>query len=103
MTTLDAPRSVVLDESAHQFIATFMTNVATVSGYGTNRIVTIARIKTLLLAAIGTGEVAPSTAWSMLHHAVADLIAAPDAPHETHGARDYLGTFLEENGDLARA
>ena len=51
MTILE-PSPPVLDQGVHEFISTFMMHVATVSGYGMNRIVTIARIKTLLLAAL---------------------------------------------------
>jgi hypothetical protein len=101
MTTLDVPPSAALDESAHEFISTFMTHVATISGYGMNRIVTIARVKTLLLAAIARGGDAPSTAWSRLHHAIAELVATIDAGYDMHDAHDYLQSFIRENGDLA--
>ncbi len=101
MTILEASPSAALDESASEFISTFMTHVSRVSGYGIHRVVTIARVKTLLLAAIERGDDASSTAWSALHHAIAQLVATADAAYDTYGAHVYLQSFIRENDDLA--
>jgi len=101
MTTLQAPPSNALDETAHTFIATFMAHVATVSGYGKNRLTTIAGIKTLLLAALEGGEGASSAAWRTFYRAIDDLVDASIYAHDTRIAYTYLRTFVQENADLA--
>jgi hypothetical protein len=100
MTTLDVPPSSMLDESAHQFISTFMSHVAEVSGYGADRLVTVARLKTLLLAAIAYGAGGPSTAWGALYRATGELLAAADGAPDRDGAHAYLRAFIRENTDL---
>ena len=99
MTILE-PSPPVLDQGVHEFISTFMMHVATVSGYGMNRIVTIARIKTLLLAALARGDGAPSTAWSALYRAISELVTPLDPGYDKHSAQVYLQSFISENGDL---
>ena len=100
MTTLETQPFVALDESAHEFISTFMSHVATATGYGTNRIATIAGIKTLLLAAIERGDEATS-AWHTLYRAITRLLTPSGATNETHSAYAYLQAFISENVDLA--
>ncbi len=101
MTTLQAFPPVVLDDNAHDFISTFMRHVATLTGYGTNRLATIAAIKTLLLAAMAHGDAAASTAWSALYRAIDELVDASTDAHDARIAHAYLRAFVQENGDLA--
>ncbi len=100
MMVLEAHRAAALDESAHQFIATFMAHVTTVAGYDENRLATIARVKVLLLAALAAGDAAAS-AWYLLHRTIAELIPENAAVRNSHGAFAYLQSFIRENGDLA--
>jgi hypothetical protein len=103
MTTLHGTPPVALDECAHEFIATFMTHVATLTGYGVNRLTTIAGIKTLLLAAMAHEADDAAIAWSALYRAIDDLVDASIDAHDTRFARSYLRAFMLENGDLANA
>ncbi len=99
MTVLQT-RPAALDEGAHEFISTFVSHVAAVAGYGENRIVTIARAKALLLAALERGQDGSAQAWSELHQTIAGIVVANDALH-ARSSRAYLQSFIEENGDLA--
>ena len=99
MTILQT-RPAALDESAQTFIATFIPHVASVVGYGENRIVTISRVKTLLLDALSHADGASSDAWRALYQTIAEIVAAKHA-HSARGSRIYLKSFLRENGDLA--
>jgi hypothetical protein len=95
----------VLDANAHEFLTSFMADVASVAGYGENRLWTIARIKERLLEALAHGD--NDDAWARLYGAIANLLHdtdnvlhdAADAPH----AAESLRSFLRENDDLAHA
>jgi len=104
MTTLRVPRPIALDASTHEFIATFMSHVATIAGYGRDRTATIAQVKALLLAAIEYGNADAEPAWSVLHQMVSEIVeTAHDAP-DTRSSHAYLRSFVQENVDLvARA
>jgi hypothetical protein len=101
MTTIEAQPSVPIDTGARAFIATFMSHVAAVAGRGVNREATIARIETLLLSAIALGDGSSSATWSLLHRAIADLVAPADDVSGRSEAETYLRAFIRENGDLA--
>jgi hypothetical protein len=88
-----------LDESAHEFISTFMSNVATVAGGGSQCIKTVAQVKTLLLAAIAGGS---ASAWSALYRRVDRIVATAGDVTDARRAHEYLQSFISENGDLAR-
>jgi hypothetical protein len=98
MTTAQALPAVALDETANGFISTFMAHVATLAGYGKNRLTTIATIKTLLLAALKRGD---ATDWRTLYHAVDELVDGAIYAHDTKFAYTYLCSFIQENVDLA--
>jgi hypothetical protein len=79
-----------------------MAEVASVAGYGDNRLWTIARIKELLLQALAHGD-ADDQAWAQLYRTVADLLHdAAETPHNRDAAAS-LRSFLRENDDLAHA
>jgi len=92
----------VLDANAHAFVTSFMADVASVAGYGADRIWTIARIKEFLLEALARGD-AGDRSWAKLYRSVADLLQnAADPPHDP-GAVASLRSFLRENDDLGHA
>jgi len=101
MTILETPPSLALDESAHEFISTFMEHVTTLTGYNKTRLTTIAGIKTLLLAALAHPDDASSTAWRGLYRSIDALVDAALYAHDTRTAHAYLRSFVQENGDLA--
>jgi hypothetical protein len=102
MTLLHEPPSAALDESAHEFISTFMSHVATVVGYGENRLVTLACVKSLLLAALTSPDAALTEPWRAVYRAITEILAANGASSR-FSARLYLEAFLDDNGDLASA
>ena len=95
----DVP-SIDLDENDNIFISTFMSHVSAVVGYGENRLVTIARVKLLLLAAIADGNDPHRDAWTRLHRSVAEIVAAARRTPASRRAHGYLRAFVRENGDL---
>jgi hypothetical protein len=101
MITLTAAPAAALDESAHDFIATFMAHVATAAGYHENRPAIIARVNVLLLAALAAGDGA-SSAWNLLHRAITEIVPKNDAQRNTSRAHAYLQSFIKENEDLVR-
>ena len=100
MTALQAFPADVLDASAYEFIATFMTHVAMLSGHGKQRLETIAGIRTLLVAAIAHGD---SGKWCTVYRAISDLVDSSIYLHDTRTASTYLRAFIHENGDLERS
>jgi hypothetical protein len=101
MTTLHASPPVVLDESAHAFISTFMAHVASFAGCGEDRRSTVAGIELLLLAAMAQGGGSAPREWRALYRAIDELIDESFCARETRSAYAYLHVFLEENVDLA--
>jgi hypothetical protein len=101
MATLQAAPAGGLDETEYGFISTFMTHVSTLTGYGKTRLTTIARIKTLLLAAMSGDQGSTSPAWRALYRAIDDLLEGAFYAHDTRTAYAYLRAFIQENGDLA--
>jgi hypothetical protein len=99
MTTLQT-RPAALDKSAHEFISTFMLHVAVAVGYGENRIVTIASVKRLLLAALSHDDGASSDAWRALYRTIAEIVVENDAL-SARSSRAFLQAFIQDNGDLA--
>jgi hypothetical protein len=100
MTTLHAPRHTVLDESTRAFVANFMSHVASITAGSSHASETIAHIETLLLSAITLGDGASSTTWSILHRAIAELVATARDAAGARKAHAYLRSFISENRDL---
>jgi len=90
-------RTAALDESAQEFIGTFMSQVASVTNVSETR----ARIETLLLSAITLGDGSAATTWSMLHRAIAAIVPTGDGSDKRGNAHAYLQSFIRENADLA--
>lgn len=90
-----------LDESAQEFVSTFIRHVAMVAGYSENRIATIAHVKALLLSALANDEGACSSAWRAIYQTIAEIVAMKNSPPDARSAH-YLQAFIRENGDLAR-
>jgi hypothetical protein len=98
--TMLKTRPAAIDASAHEFISTFVSHVASVLDYGANRIVTLTRVKALLFVALSNEADASEEAWCTLHGMIAELVAAK---HKlgSEAADAYLRAFVRENGDLA--
>jgi hypothetical protein len=103
MSTLQAYPSVALDEDAHEFISRFMSHVATIAGRGRYRRATIDQVRMLLVDAIGRGDGASATAWTLLYQTISELVARANTAYDSLGADAYLQSFLRENVDLARS
>jgi hypothetical protein len=89
-----------LDENAHEFVSQFVSHVAAIIGYGSDRIVTIARVKALLLTALADDARASTDAWRALYRTITELVR-PQARGGARYAHAYLQSFIHDNGDLA--
>jgi hypothetical protein len=101
MIALTAYPAGTLDESAREFIATFMSNVARVAGDGNASFTTLARVETLLEDALTGGTGGSARAWSELYQTIEAVVSTGRRAGDARRAHAYLRAFMRENGDLA--